>query len=249
MPSFGRLPQHDERNALYPIRSLMAAVTPKARSYTWPLNLPILNQSKWSGCVGWTGGEELASTPVPVKGVDDLFCLNLYWDIQDDDEWDGSERPGVTPQMQGTSMLALARRMKALGHWPEYRWGHTLDEIKFGVGNRGPMPIGVDWTTGCMKTDVDGFVHPERGGVVGGHAVLLRGHSARRKAFLGRNHWKRSWGADGEFWVSYAGVEEWLARQGDFILPMRQKIPESLLQGLADVAAGRVQPWDPDRYR
>lgn len=221
MPAFGRLPQWDERNLQYPVRSLIDL---PARSYTWPLYLDILDQDGLGGCVGWTGGEELASKPVAVPGVDDAFCRELYFDIQDSDDWAGSERPGAVPQFEGTSMLALAKLLVARGHWSQYRWGTTLEEVKFGVGNRGPMPIGVDWSTGCMQTDSDGYIHPERGGIEGGHAVLLRGHSRRRKAFRGRNHWTRRWGDGGEFWVSYEGVQWWLEHQGEFILPVRSKV-------------------------
>lgn len=218
---FGRIPQWDDRNDEYRVRALLAAGQPP-RSYTWPLRLPILDQNGWSGCVGWTAGEELAAVPDAVKGIDDAWCLNTYFAIQDSDEWPGSERPGDSPHFEGTSMLAMAKHLVGTGHWTGYRWARTLAEVIQAVGHAGPMPIGVDWTSGCMATDADGFVHPERGGVVGGHAVLLRGHSARRRAFRGRNHWTARWGQGGEFWVSYAGVEWWLAHQGEFILPVRR---------------------------
>lgn len=221
--SFGRIPQWDPRNDQHRVRGLLD-LDQKPRSYTWPLPLPVLDQNGWSGCVGWTAGEELASVPDKVKGIDDAWCLQTYFLIQDGDEWPGSERPGDRPQVQGTSMLAMAKHLVRTGHWRGYTWAKTLAEVIHGVGRGGPMPIGVDWSTGCMDTDADGFVHPERGRNEGGHAVLLRGHSARRRAFRGRNHWTAQWGDRGEFWVSYAGVERWLADQGEFILPVRRAL-------------------------
>lgn len=222
MPQFGRIPQWDERNSNFRVRSLLNLSRPP-RSYSWPLDLPVLNQGNLSGCVGWTAGEELAARPDVVKGVTDELCRGMYFHIQDSDEWPGSERPGDSPQTQGTSMLAMAKWMVAQGWWTGYHWATNLDEVIQGVGRSGPMPIGVDWTSGCMQTDADGYVVPGLGPVVGGHAVLLRAHSVKREAFLLRNHWTDRWGVKGEAWVSYHGVQLWLDGGGEFILPVRRK--------------------------
>lgn len=222
MPAFGRIRDWDPANEGFRVRGLLDMDRP-SRSYTWPLRLPILNQGNLSGCVGWTAGEELASVPDAVQGITNDWCRDTYFRIQDIDEWPGSERPGDSPRTFGTSMLAMAKHLTRQGHWTGYRWATTLEEIIQGVGRAGPVSAGVDWTTGCMRTDPQGWITPGSGPVVGGHAVLLRGHSARLKAFRGRNHWTSGWGMAGEFWVGYRGVQTWLDGGGEFLLAERRK--------------------------
>lgn len=219
--TFGRIAQWDERNEGYRVRSLLASQSP--RPYTWPCKIPILDQDGLSACVGFTAGAELAAVPDAVKGITNETCTDLYFNIQANDEWPGSERPGDSPRAYGTSVLAMAKLMVDLGNWTGYRWARTLDEVIQAVGRVGPVCIGVDWTSRCMDTDAKGFIHPELGSVVGGHAVLIRGHSVKLKAFRIRNSWGPGWGDEGECLVSYLGIQTWLASGGEFVLPERRK--------------------------
>jgi C1A family cysteine protease len=42
---------------------------------------------------------------------------------------------------------------------------------------------------------------------VGGHAVIIVGHSDEKQAFKVRNSWSKYWGINGDFWMPYIIME------------------------------------------
>jgi hypothetical protein len=226
-PRLGRLAEWDSRSDRFLIRSLLpSTMMREPRSYSWPISIPVLNQGQQGACVGFTCSEELAAQPKIVKGIDNTFAFNLYWDIQDDDEWSGSERPGSVPQSAGTSIHAAARLLCFRGFWPTYTWAKALDEVKAVVSWDGPMVAGTSWYTGMMETDEDGFVWPT-GYIEGGHAWLVRGYNLKRRAFRCRNHWTTQWGIGGEFWVHEEVMDQLIHEQfAEFCRPLTRAIPK-----------------------
>jgi hypothetical protein len=220
--AMGRIPEWDPRSDNYRISRFIPQFR-EPRSYSWPIYLPITDQDGQGACVGFTILEELASTPQIVKGLTNRDGFDLYWDIQDTDQWAGSERPGdPAGHSEGTSVHAAARLMKDRGLWAGYLWAKTVEELREAVCWHGPVPIGVDWFTGSMETDDGGYVHPT-GVVEGGHAVLIRGYSRMRQAFRGRNHWTSGWGVRGEFWIREQEMPAYM-NDAEICLPTRTKL-------------------------
>jgi hypothetical protein len=216
--AMGRIPEWDPRSDNYRIRDHIRTFR-EPRSYSWPNYLTETDQDGQGACVGFTTLEELTSVPQVVKGLTNQDGFEIYWDIQDIDQWVGSERPGDRVKSSGTSVHAAARLMKTRGLWSGYLWAKTVEELREAVCWHGPVPIGVDWTADSMETDAEGYVHPT-GPVEGGHAVLIRGYSVPRRAFRGRNHWTNGWGVNGEFWIREEEMPGYL-NDAEICLPVR----------------------------
>lgn len=238
MPGLGRLPEYDPRSEAFPIRSLFEVPKP-LRSYTWRVNC-WLDQGNTPTCVGHAMAHELIARPVIVDASTvDPFAI--YHAAQEVDQWEGTA-------YDGTSVLAGAKVLRAQGHYSSYLWAQSETDIALAVGYHGPVVMGTTWTQDMFNPDRSGFIHPT-GPVAGGHAYLVHSVNIRLGYYRIWNSWGQGWNVDGTAKIRRQDLAMLLADDGEGCLPVRQKIPESLAQGLADVAAGRVQPWDPDRWR
>lgn len=208
---FGRIPEFDAKSRAFNIR----AVTPLApRSYTWGC-LDNLDQGQTSQCVGYSWTHEAISKP-KIRTATAATATKIYKLAQTLDEW-----PGVS--YDGTSVLAGAKAYQQLGFIGEYRWAFNwLDGIT-GVSRHGPGVIGINWMTGMMDTDQDGYVHYS-GDMVGGHAILLRGVDMKNRRVLLHNSWGRSWGGTlkgpGTAWLTFGDLDRALKDQGEFCIPV-----------------------------
>lgn len=215
-PRLDRIPQFDTKSFAF---SIVDVIEPeqssKPRSYTWSVN-KWLDQQNEGACVGFSWSHELVARPVKYGKVDDNFARTIYREAQKVDEWPGSS-------YEGTSVLAGAKVIKALGHIKEYRWAFRLTDLILAVGYKGPAVLGINWYEGMFEPDENGFVHVS-GDIAGGHAILCYRVNVKQKEFSLWNSWGPSWGQNGTCKVSFADMERLLNEQGEACIPVdRQK--------------------------
>lgn len=214
--TFDRLPSVDERNADYPLRTLTA--TKRLRSYTWRCNT-WLDQGSEGACVGFAWAHDLAARPQEKTNVDNQFARGVYRNAQQLDEWPGEN-------YEGTSVLAGAKVCQSLGHFTEYRWATSFDDLIIGVGYFGPAVLGVNWYSGMFNTDHNGFIHPT-GDILGGHAILMHAvHVPTRTAVL-HNSWGQDWGRNGRAFIRFEDLNQLLVEDGEACIPVKRLRPTS----------------------
>jgi hypothetical protein len=224
MSGFGRIPQFDERSRAYPIRGLFA--TPMSalplRSYTWSVPAS-LDQGSEGACVGFSYTHELMARPVSVLGLSNEAARELYWAIQREDPWDGGAYPGAAPFYEGTSVLTGVKVVTDLGHYSAYHWAFSEREMAMAIGYKGPVVIGINWYTGMMQPDDNGYLHPT-GVVEGGHAIMVNSVSVRYNRYRVHNSWGPGWAFNGGAYVSRDDMATLLAQEGECCLPVRRRL-------------------------
>jgi len=207
-----RLENFDERSREYPISELVSDKFP--RSYTWRCN-EWFDQGREGACVGFALGHEAASRPAEFKGLTfDYLVENVYHEAQKIDPWPGGVYPGGDPQYEGTSVLAGIKVMKKIGFFKSYRWAFGLEDLVLGVGYNGPAVLGVRWYEGMYKPDENGFIQPS-GSIMGGHALLARAVNVKKGYFTLRNSWGRTWGIDGDCYITFEDMGKLLEENGE----------------------------------
>jgi len=192
----GRLIEFDPRSMAYYVR-LVTPLFDKPRHYVWSPGLhDSLDQQRDGACVacGWLG--ELAARPVVVGGIHNGLIRPLYYKIQKNDQWPGGAYlPPTDPEFyEGTSVVAGARTLKTMGFYGEYRWAFNEDDMARANTYHGPCVIGINWKTGMMQPDSNGFIK-DTGVNEGGHCVVslgLREHNGV-ECYVIRQSWGE-WG-------------------------------------------------------
>ena len=195
---FKRLPVKDSRDQDYPL-DLLTATRIKRR---WRSNW-YADQGATPHCVGYAGARWLECEPIcQFLDPDGLYLL-----AQQNDEWDGED-------YDGTSVRGMFRVLRLLGLAPEYRWATTVEQIIGWVSERGPVLLGVNWYRGMMSPDDQGVIVP-RGGLLGGHAILIDEVNTRQELFGLNNTWGRDWGLDGRCHLHFDHVARLLREDGE----------------------------------
>lgn len=223
-PLLDRIPFFDERSRAYPVRTVGQRAT---RSYTWALGQDVLDQGNQGSCVGHAFSHELEARPSVVADVDPR---GIYFEAQKIDEWEGGAYDGASPFYEGTSILAGAKTVKAMGHYREYRWAFSVDDLAYAVGHEGPGVLGVTWTTDMFRPDENGYIWPT-GLFAGGHAILANGVNLKRREFLLPNSWGPEWstiqwGAQtlhGYCKVTFEAMAAMLEDNGEACVPIRPR--------------------------
>lgn len=220
-PRLDRLVQFDEQSRSFGIMEVVDAR--KFRSYTWRCDL-LLNQGREGACVGNALTHELAARPGVVTGLTQDFATRTYYEAQRTDPWDGGEYPGAYPRYGGTSVLAGVKVLHKQGWFKSYRWAFGLDQLRKGVAYNGPAVIGIDWYDSMYDPDSDGFIAPG-GRKVGGHAILVRGVSEKRKLFRLRNSWG-IWGikGSGDCFMTFDNMDKLLNQRGEAVFLQGRQI-------------------------
>ena len=177
-------------------------------------------------CVGFSMAHELVARPVCIPGLDAAFAKQqVYWEAQKIDPWAGGSYPGADPQYEGTSVLAGIKILRKLGYIDEYRWAFGLEDLALAVGYCGPAILGIPWYSGMSTVMPCGHIHVT-GQVVGGHAILCKGVSAKRRTFTLHNSWGASWGNGGDALISWDEMDQLLHEQGEAVIPLKRATPE-----------------------
>lgn len=216
----GRVPQFDEKSRAFPIRSLVAAKTP--RSFTWTC-ATVLDQGAQGSCVGHAWAHELIAKPVVVPGIDHAKAVEFYYAAQGLDDSPGGAYPGASPFYEGTSVLAGAKAVQNAGYITEYRWAFGLDDLILALGHAGPAVLGIDWYNDMFDPDRDGVLHVS-GGFAGGHAILANGVSLKRQLVRLHNSWSAAWGRQGEAYIGFADLAKLLAASGEACIPTGRRL-------------------------
>ncbi len=208
----GRLINFDERSRLFGIEELYGAK--KQRSYTWRCN-EWLDQGREGACVAFALGHELVSRPAEVKGVNYKWLVEqVYWEAQKTDPWPGGSYPGASPRYDGTSVLAAIKILHKKNFFKEYRWCFQLKDVIDGIGHNGPAVAGFRWYADMANPDGNGFISPT-GSLLGGHAILIKAVNVKQKFFTIRNSWGKSWGFNGDCYITFDNLEKLLYSQGE----------------------------------
>jgi len=207
-----RVQQFDPQSRAFGVSPLLSHDSEEPRSYTW--NVPVWLDQGWEGaCVGFSFAHELAAVPVAVAGVDNAFARSIYHVARRDfDPWPGED-------YEGTSILAGAKAVQRLGLIGQYRWAFTLNDALAVVSRHGPAIFGCNWYTGMMEPDGAGLVHPT-GVIEGGHAILLRGVSVRRRTVRFRNSWGKGWGVNGDCEMDWDEFDYLRRDYGEICVPL-----------------------------
>lgn len=214
-------------------RRLPVVQVPKTK--TWSLAL-WLDQGQEGACVGFGYSHEAAASPVMVKGLTNQYAREtVYWGAQKIDDMPGGSYPGAKPAYEGTSVLAGAQQMQALGYYAAYHWGLTLQELVLGIGYTGPAVLGVDWYDGMYEPDAKYWIHVT-GPIAGGHCILAVGvkvvyRTGAEKVWanvdldksyiLLHNSWGQSWGLNGRAKLSLRDMGRLIDAKAESCFPTR----------------------------
>jgi hypothetical protein len=207
----------------------------KPRSYTWRVPFT-LDQGEEGACVAHGVTHEAIARPVPVdftkhnipvwavrsyetgwfdgQKVAQAFAFDLYDWCRRNDEWPGEN-------YDGTSAAAGAKGAVEAGLWGEYRWAKTVEEFAVWVSRNGPACIAVDWWSGFMRPDSNGYLNMT-GRIEGGHQILANGYSIKRRAFRLTNSWGPGWGDQGAAWLRFGDLRRLKETGGELVGPVRR---------------------------
>lgn len=226
-----RIPHFDPLSLNYPIRTLIDT-TKVPRSYTWGCDT-YNNQGSEGACVGFSWSHELAARPKVVP-TDNTIAQNIYHRARQLDPWPGEN-------YEGTAVIAGAKAVQEMhnsmnqSYLAEYRWAFDVNDLILAVGYKGPAVLGINWWSNMWNADSSGFLHVD-GQVVGGHAILCRGFTARKvnsalpmswenldrrnSYFTLHNSWGPGWGVNGTAKVRVDGMTKLLADEGEACIPV-----------------------------
>ena len=205
-----RIPQFDPKSRRFGIASLLPDKPP--RSYTWRTS-KVLDQGQEGACVGFGWGHELLARPRVVSTVDDAYARSIYAEARRLDEWPGED-------YEGTSVLAGAKAVLALGHMSEYRWAFNFDDLILTIGYHGPVVLGLNWYTGMMNADAEGYIRPT-GHIEGGHCIAAIGVSVSRRRVMLVNSWGTDWGPLGGYcYLAFDDLRRLQDEQGEVCIPV-----------------------------
>ena len=225
------VPRFDEKSRLYPIRTAVPT-TLKFGSRRWRSG-PILDQGYEGACVGFGWSADAFATPIAVDlnrvkadvpRDHEAFARFVYRNAQKIDEWEGES-------YEGTSVLAGAKAMSALGLIKEYRWAFSVDDVILALLRTGPVVLGTEWRDGMYEAP--GGVLTPSGRVVGGHCYTAVGYHSRAKELDGQpgvyvqNSWGTSWGNGGTAVISVDNLADLLANNGEACVPFRRSYGRS----------------------
>ena len=211
---FGRLVEFDQRSRAYSIRALISPAL-KPRSYTWSCGV-WLDQGNEGSCTGFSLSQEAAARPVKVQGVTNDVARAVYYRARELDQWEGED-------YEGSSVLAAAKAGMERGWYKEYRWAFGEEDLRLAVGYKGPVVLGINWLEGMMEPNAKGVIFAA-GQSIGGHAILCNGFNVKTELYRLHNSWGKSWGINGECFISAENLSGLLMDQGEAMIPVVRKL-------------------------
>lgn len=178
---------HDPRSVQnFHVARFIADVPTVGRYWTPPYWR--LDQGQTGHCGGFASTNEAGASPVRARPVDpNSYAHQFYYFAKDWklDPWDRED---------GTSTLAMLKVGQRLGHWTNYAWARTVDDLKRHLAV-GPFLFGVPYMTGMFSPDTDGVVHAT-GVEEGGHLMCAFGWSPNWRRRGPMLYLAQSWGRE-----------------------------------------------------
>jgi hypothetical protein len=228
-----RIEEFDARSDDFPVAPMLKPVhLAQPRSFTWSLHHTLTQDKGDGGCVGFAWTHELIARPREVPGLDATFAREqVYWQAQRIDQWPGGDYPEADPLMAGTSVLAGAKVLHALGYFDEYRWAQSVLEMVAVLGYLGPCVFGTRWYEGMHTPDQDHFMHPT-GRRRNGHCLLANGVKVIKdeggsvdfdRSFVRfQNSFGPSWGTNGQCYMTLTDIAS-LWEHAEVCVPFKRR--------------------------
>jgi hypothetical protein len=229
--SLGRIEVIDERDANYPVSSVLLEGT-KRKDFpkrAWWADGWWGNQGPYPHCVAYAWQHFLEDGPVIQGGFDrnskPFYNTTEFYNLcQLNDQWEGEN-------YDGTSVRAGAKILKELGVIKAYKWAFTVEEVVSTVKLIGPMVVGTRWYSGMSQPDSKGIMSAS-GTLQGGHAYVINGVDDTKGLLRMKNSWGQLWGKDGYAYISYADFATLLSQGGEACIAFENEmdhVPELLL--------------------
>ena len=243
-PRLDRLVEFDTESRRYGVMAVIEHLWP--RSWSWRC-YSHLDQGQEGACVEYAWVHEMLSSPVAVErriGEAIVALHAIYWPAQRNDPWPGGSYPGAQPRYEGTSVLAGAKRARALGYIDGYRWAFGIQQTIMAIAWEGPVVFGLVWREQMFTPDANGWIRAA-GADVGGHSLLgkavrlvwLKGTTTAQKRSpqwyghldLDRSYvtLHQSWGEDhglgGDVRISVRDLAELLTHDGEVCVPVGRR--------------------------
>lgn len=213
MPGLGRLYAPDPKDENFPMRALVAEAPVEPVPYAYYHGGMFLDQGSTSQCVEYSWHHYVQTGRIRPKSAYPYWELGVpYREMQDVDEWEGSD-------YDGTSVRAGAKIMQARGYISEYRWAWDLETVVDAVTRVGPVVMGTNWYRSMFYPDNRGVVKAE-GPIDGGHAWLIDGANRKQGMARAKNSWSRGWGKKGRFWIPFEVLEKLIIEDGEACLAL-----------------------------
>lgn len=239
--AFGRLVAPDSRDAHFRMKLVLDPLRdkyfpkgiPPGSRYYHPG--PLRDQGQTGCCTAFGTTLRIESAPVmqPLPGK--ITPYDLYRQIVLLDEFPENDHEATAPDAQlqaGSSVRAALKAAQTLGCFPTYLWADSVEDVRaWHLAGFGGVVLGLQWKSGMMQTDSDGFIH-YTGQVEGGHCIGSVGWTDLKKVggkIVPAMEIQNSWGAwgyrgTGRAWMAVDEFGTALADQGEAGAPTEVKV-------------------------
>jgi hypothetical protein len=214
--TFDWIPRFDPRTLQYPLEE--AITTDLPWTYRYWRAAPTMDQGREGACVGHGVIGAVQSAPIDADMRDaQTAAFGLYHIAQFYDEWQGQG-------YEGTSVVAGLTIAKMLGMVGEFRRPTSVSEFADGIATIGPGVIGVNWRSGMMEPDANGWIHVT-GNIEGGHCVYVSGVNKVARKFKIEQSWGEDHGIRGAVWCSWDDMDLSLSDDGEAYVLLAAPLP------------------------
>lgn len=213
---------HDPRSIeRFHIARFVSDVPTKGRYWTPPAWR--LDQGQTGHCGGFSSVGELGASPFRVKPKDPTsYAHDFYYE---------AKRNRLDPfgLEDGTTTLAMMKVGQIHGHWENYAWARSVEDMKRNL-EQGPFLFGVPYRTRMFTPNADGYAETS-GNDEGGHLMCAYGWSKNWRGPSGRTYgetlfllqsWGKDFGYNGVMRIRMDGAGD-LLRHGEAGVPIDRK--------------------------
>jgi hypothetical protein len=216
----GRVEKEDVRDLNYPLSAWLPEKTFIDQKNWWN-NGWWGNQGKTSCCVIYSWSHWIEDGPViqddiPNRSKPMLDISKFYHKCQLNDNIPGEN-------YNGTTVRAGAKILQKLGIIQEYRWAASIDDMIKCLLTIGPMVVGTRWYSNMFHPSHEGII-TTTGSFAGGHAYLINGVNINKNLFRIKNSWGKSWGIEGQAFISFDDFDKLLKSGGEACMALENKI-------------------------